>query len=326
MVNEKKAFLFILVVLIGGLFFTVPLSVKAVTVGPVKLEYSVDPGEVISEEVFILNEGERAGNFYPDFEKYIEVDGKKKFIADQCEIASWFEIPSVIALDSQEQKHIPFTLRIPQNAEPGGHFAVMWWGTAPPAREGEKQVSIVTRAGILVYLKVSGEIDEGGQLVDFSTAGQKRFFSQRPINFDIDFEATGNVHLVPQGEVRVKNIFGRTKAILEVNQAGSQVFPQDKKTFKAVWSAEEESQEAARFLNNLKKEWRGFALGIYRAEVSLEYGEEIVKEIQDKFTFIVIPWRTLLLIVLILIALGLGFIKGLKKYNRWVITKAQKKI
>ncbi|PJA64145.1 MAG: hypothetical protein CO160_00155 [Candidatus Portnoybacteria bacterium CG_4_9_14_3_um_filter_43_11] len=319
---KNKEFVAVLIVF-GLTAFLFPLLTQAVTVGPIKLEYSVDPGDVISGEVFLFNEGKKTETFYPVFEKYTEVDGKKKFLTGESEIVQWFDLPFSKTLAANQQAKLPFTLRIPENAEPGGHFAVMWWGTAPPVKEGGEQVSITTRAGILIYLRVSGEVDESGQLVGFSTKDQKRIFSSRPISFDIIFESTGSVHLKPQGEVQIKNIFGRTKAVLEVNEDQAQVFPKNKRTFNVVWASLGADENKGGILGGLINEWQNFAFGFYKANLSLEYGEE-VKEVKDSFVFFVIPWRILSLILIILFFLGLGFIKGLKKYNQWIIAKYQK--
>lgn len=319
--KNKALFATFIIFILGGILFT--LSAQAVTVGPVKLEYSVDPGDIISDQIFLFNETKETKTFYPVFEKYIEVDGKKKFLTGESEIAEWFEIPLSKTLGSNQQTKIPFTLRIPENAEPGGHFAVIWWGAAPPPKEGGEQVSIVTRAGILVYLRVSGEFDESGQLVSFSTKDQKLIFSSRPISFDVVFESTGTVHLKPYGEVQIKNIFGRTKAILEVNKDKAHVFPKNKRTFNAIWSSSKAGESKGGLFGGLINEWRNFAFGLYKANLSLEYGQD-VKEVRDDFIFFVIPWRILTLVIVILSLLGFGFIKGLKKYNQWIINKAQK--
>ena len=301
-----------------------PLPSLALTVGPVKLEHSIDPGNSISGQILLLNDREETKTFYPVFEKYIEVDGEKKFLPGESEIASWFELPSAVTLEPNEQKMIPFTIRIPEGAEPGGHFAVMWWSTAPPVKEPGSEVAIVSRVGILVYLRISGEIQESGRLVSFGVSNQKRFLNYLPINFSVVFESTGNVHLKPQGEIKIKDIFGRTKEVLKVNEFGLSVLPQSKKTFVATWGSKEESagQKKSGFFSQLKNERQGFAFGLYKAELQLEYGED-KKQSQEKFTFLVIPWRILIFVILILALLSFGIVKGIKRYNQWIIAKAK---
>ena len=91
--KNKEFFAVIVFSILSAFLF--PLLVQAVTVGPVKLEYSVDPGDVISGEIFLLNETKKAKTFYPTFEKYIEVDGKKKFLTGESEIEEWFELQGI---------------------------------------------------------------------------------------------------------------------------------------------------------------------------------------------------------------------------------------
>jgi len=134
--------------------------VSAVTVGPAKIEYRADPGDVIEDTLILINEGNEKQTFYSVFEKFTEINGEKKFLpAEPTELANWFNLPKNATLEPGEQKRIPFTIEIPQNAPPGGHFAVIWWGNAPPE---SKHISIATRAGILIFLRVSGEVNQRG--------------------------------------------------------------------------------------------------------------------------------------------------------------------
>ena len=273
---------------------------QAVTVGPVKLEINADPGDVVRGELFLMNEEKKGTKiFYPDFQKFIEEDGSKKFIAEKSDLATWFEIDYPITLNSLEGRNIPFTLRVPEDASPGGHFAVIWWSASSP---DVGQVSIVTRAGILVYLTVSGEIKEQGQILEFTTQNKKKFFGSPPINFTINFENTGNVHLKPKGEIQIKNIFGGTKAIIDVNTKDISILPQSKKTLNEEWN------------------FSGFVFGPYKADLKLVYGDT-QQEVKQSFWIVIIPWKKLLLLVLIIILVFFGIPKGLRKYNQWIVDK-----
>ena len=284
-------------------FFIPYLISNAVTVGPVKLEINADPGDVVRGELFLMNDEKETKIFSPVFEKFIEEDGNKKFITEKSDLATWFEINYPITLNSLEGKNIPFVLRIPKDASPGGHFAVIWWSAAAP-RAG--QVSIVTRAGILVYLTVSGEIKEQGQILEFTTQNRKRFFGGSPINFAINFENTGNVHLKPKGEIQIKNIFGGTKTVIDVNKKDISILPQSKKTLQEQW------------------EFSGFFFGPYKANLKLVYGET-QQEVQKSFWIVIILWKQLVLIILILGLVFFGIPQGIKKYNQWIVDKYKSK-
>lgn len=289
----------VFLLLIGLFCFPIifPIIIEAITVGPVKLEISVDPGDIATGELFLMNDGEQTQTFYPVFETFIEENGVKKFITDtKSDLANWFDLPSSVTLNSQGQKNIPFTLRIPNNASPGGHFAVIWWSTASPEKLETKQVSIVTRAGILVYLRVSGDIKEEATVSDFNT--NKKIYWNPPVNFSITLENSGNVYLKPVGTLLVKNIFGATKGEILINQKTSLILPQSKKTFTDSWI------------------FTGFTFGPYRANLDLVYGESQY-HIQKTVWFFILPLK----ITFIIFGIILAVFVIIPQYNKWLIRK-----
>lgn len=304
--NEAMKKLFFGTLFVLGLvtaFLIFPSGSLAVTVAPAKMEYSVDPGDVIEGTIFLMNETSQDAAFYPAFEKFIEEDGQKTFLKDESDLAGWMTAETPVFLKAGEKRDTPFVIRVPENAEPGGHFAVMWWGTAPPTNG--KQVSIVTRAGILVMLRVSGDIREEGRLLSFSTIDSKRIFWSFPVGFSVTFKNDGNVHLKPAGQIAVKNILARAKAVVKVNEHLLQILPGSKRTFDSKW-------ETARF-----------AFGLYKAEINLAFGES-QKEVSQGFWFVLIPLKILLIVILALALVFFVLPKGIKKYNQWIISKANK--
>lgn len=282
-------------------FLLLPFYSFAITVGPAKMEYSINPGEVISGNLFLMNETGQKETFYPSFEKFIEVDGEKQFLPkESTELAKWFKTAEFISLAPGEQKDIPFTISIPNNAPPGGHFAVIWWSTSPPNSPG---ATIVMRAGILVYLRISGDIKESARILNFNS--NKKFYSRLPINFNLSFKNTGNVYLKPKGEIKIKNFIGLTKKILTVNEHELQVLPESLKNFNVIWDS---------------NGWKNFAIGPYKVEINLKYGEG-ENQINEKIWIFIFPWKIILAAVLILIIILFILIKGIKKYNKWIISK-----
>ncbi len=297
---RKVIFTIFLGLATGLLFF--PFLSRALTVGPPKLEYSVNPGDVMEGKLFLMNERDETQTFYPNFEKFIEVDGEKKFLSGEpSTLADWFRAEPSVTLKAKEQRYIPFSFKVPLDAPPGGHFAVIWWSTAPPGASGER-TSIVVRAGILVFLRVSGDIKEDAKILNFSASG--RLLDKLPTSFNIEFQNDGNVYLKPSGEITIKNIFGGTRAVLAFNSKGTQVLPQSKKGIAESWEG-------------------GFGFGFYTANLSAVYGESS-KKISEKFGFFVFPWKIVLGIIIAGFVLIWGVKKGIKKYNQWVIKKYQR--
>ncbi|MBI3638286.1 hypothetical protein HY227_00905 [Candidatus Wolfebacteria bacterium] len=290
---------------LSAVFLALPFLTSALTVGPIKLEYSANPGDTISGTLFLMNEESETRTFYPVFEKFTENNGERQFFPSEAsDLAEWFKSTPSVTLKPQEQKTLPFAINVPKNASPGGHYAVIWWSTAPANSKSSEQVAIVTRAGILVYLRVSGDIKESGEIADFSTNNNKSFFWGLPVNFNVLFKNNGNVHLKPQGEIKIKNLFGMTETVLPVNPYGLIALPQSEKGISAKWES-------------------GFVFGPYQAQLQLAYGENKTQIAKNIWIFVT-PIKTLIAVIIALLLITFGIPRGIRKYNQWIIKRAAK--
>lgn len=303
MLNLSKRYRFLLgaVVLVGFIaLFVSPSSSSAVTVGPTKLQISLDPGQSAAGSLLVKNDESRTQTFYPLVQKFSQsVNGEKVFTDDATSIAKWMHLPASVTLEPQGEEQVPFTMTAPADAAPGGHFAVIWWSTSPPGDGG--QVSIVTRAGILVYVRVSGDITEKGHIESFGA--NSRFAWGLPLSFVSGFKNEGNVALTPQGEIRVTNIFGVSKAVIPVNPYGGIILPGSNGNFTSVW------------------EGKGFFFGLYKASLHVSYGES--KQVADMNWWFVMVSPLAGILVLLVIVLLFVAPPLIRKYNNWIIERAK---
>jgi len=158
----------------------------------------------------------------------------------------------------------------------------------------------------LVYLQVSGKVDEKGEVVNFSLPDKKFFVFKLPEDFVVIFKNQGNTYLKPMGEISIKNIFGSTVADFKVNAKERIIFPDNSQLFDVA----------------KKFDKPPFAFGLYKAELALKWGER-QNDILKSVWFLVFPWKTVLIAVIILLALLFLATKGVKKYNQWIIKKAR---
>jgi len=104
---------FFIVIISAFIFGIAPAVTYAITVGPAKMEFSSDPGDVIKGSMFVMNEGNSEETFYPTFQKFIEVDGEKRFLGGEpTEVANWFKTVDSVKLGAGQQKDIPFTIEL----------------------------------------------------------------------------------------------------------------------------------------------------------------------------------------------------------------------
>lgn len=197
-------------------------------------------------------------------------------------------------------------------------------------------MSVSGKLGMLILLSVTGELKEGGGLLDLKIDEGHRIVSSFPITFAYRFSNDGSERVKPTGELKIKNLFGFTTATLDANSGNGNVLPGSIRKFKVVWAEKKQeklavvplptqtegAEEGQSFFSTLGNQWRNFAIGPYKAEVNLSYGKDN-KTADTSFWFFVIPWQLLSIIALVLAVLGLGGWFGLKKYNRWIIKKAQ---
>ncbi len=308
------------------------LPAQALTISPVKMEISGDPGSTLQGELLLFNEQSETKTFYSSSENF-EARGETGapfFLSERKGLATWIKTDAEVTLNPQEEKTIPFSIAIPKDAEPGGYFAAILWGQTPPEAIGGGQVAVGGRLGVLMLLRVAGEVEESGGLLEFGVKDKQKFFSSLPVTFSYRFNNTGGDRVVPRGEITVKNLFGRTSATLLVNKKEGSVLPGSARKYEVKWESEQqaasdEQQDAeklsASILGVAGKQWSEFHFGWYTAKLNVAWGATN-QAVTAKHSFFIIPWQLLLIIFVILAIIGFSGKIGLKKYNRWIIAKA----
>ena len=219
-------------------------------------------------------------------------------------IREWVNVIGSFTLKARETRIVSTTLRIPINAEPGGHYGVIRFSGRTPELEGSG-VGTSASAGTLMLVRVAGAVDEKLDLLTFQTTldgNPTGFFEYGPITFAARFENKGNVHVKPIGQIEIRNIFGNKVDTLEVNADKGNVLP----------------LSIRRFDSTLDKRWM---FGPYTADISIAYGttgQAIVKTI----TFWVIPYKQLLILIAAIVTVVFVFRNLIKRYNSYIIKRA----
>jgi hypothetical protein len=341
----NKFILTICLLAIEGVFSA--SSVLAMTISPPVQEFIADPGSVEKGMVKLYNDEDNAKTLYVNVQRFTArgEKGEPGFFDEEIDdymLASWIHLERTqITLEPGQRIEIPYIISVPSYAEAGGHYAAIFWSTQPPNVEGSG-VAIASKIGSLVLLRVQGEIIEQGRLLDFSLKEEKKFYAHLPIDFNIRFENTGNVHLKPFGMIEisdmfypVRNLFSnrvgeKTDRIL-VNMAISpesaeipigNVLSQSKRMFEASWNKNKAIENPQTFFEKAKYEKENFAFGKYKGLLNLQYGSQ-PQNIQEKIVFWVFPWHLILTCLGGLVFLILFIFFGIKRYNRWIVKRAK---
>jgi len=157
-------------------------SIIPLVVAPARQTIKVDPGKTASFVIRFYNTGVEpiSGTFKVADFIVDNNEGSPNFLEGPTTLSKRFAAAQWVTL-STEKGTIPSSgmviidgkIRVPENANPGGkYFAVFFEPTSEiPEATGSKQeeaASISMRIAGLVYLKVSGPIAEGANIVSFS--------------------------------------------------------------------------------------------------------------------------------------------------------------
>lgn len=278
--------------LIGALsLWSVPLAYAqealSVTVTPPLFQLTIGPGEFWSSSVKIVNSNPFDVTYYAqavDFSAEGEV-GQSKFVpilddAGERErstysLGSWIDIsPEPIVVKKGMSREVPFTVRIPEHAEPGGHYAAILVGTQPPTdRADGPVVKVSSYVSSLLLVRVKGEIVEKGRIREFISS--KTWYDAADVHLSLRFENMGNAHVRPQGEVTIYNMWGKERGHLPINkeQGFGQVLPKSIRKFDFAWTGD----------------GTAFDIGRYSAVATLAFGQEAKQNVSAVTYFWVVP-------------------------------------
>ncbi len=306
-------------------------SAEALTISPPAREFTGDPGEVISAQLKLYNETEKdlsLKTFMMEFQAGEDESGDPELIEkdpqdDSPSAVDWITInKGPIQVNTHEWKVIPFTISIPQDAEPGGYYPVIFFN-----EEGKDggNVSLTHGAGELLLIRVSGEVQQEGDVKDFYVRNfekdKKAFFRQMPAYFYTRIENKGNVHFKPEGTVKVRSMLGKETELELVNtNSGGNVLPQSIRKYETLWGTEAAVKELKEmgFFARARYQMKNFHFGRYTAEVTaaLPLGEKEVARV----SFWMIPLELLIIVVISLVILGVVF----RQYNKMITKRAVK--
>ncbi|MFC1780070.1 WxL protein peptidoglycan domain-containing protein [Patescibacteria group bacterium] len=292
-------FLYILITTI----FALPIQAQddnqtGLSISPVVFELNSDPSDSLTNQIKVYNPTDNPTNVKMLVEDFTPVGEEGQVVLEEPDenttfsLASWATItPEEFVLRPAEQQVVSFTINVPANAEPGGHYGSIVAYISGGGSETTGS-SIGSKRGALVLLRVSGDIKENIIVNTFST---KSFQEKGPVEFDLKFENTGNVHVRPAGFITITDTFGNQVVELEIPQ--NNVIPDAIRQAGTTWED-----------TNL--------IGRYTATLVANYGTGSKQTITSVTNFIVFPWKIGLIIGGIILVLLITLIKSRKRLSK----------
>jgi hypothetical protein len=319
---KKAIFIFIL------LFIVIPFSHVCaddglrLSITPPLIKNNVSPGQLWKSSVKLVNNNNQEINVYvevQDFKSGTE-NGTVEFLPpasknaekDMSMLSSWIIVePRPIEIPPQSSVDIPFLIDVPATAGPGGHYAAILAGTRPPeGTAGGSSIKVSSLLGSLILLNVKGDVKEQGQILSFSS--EKGVYQKPEVNFNVRFQNTGNVHIQPQGEIRVYNWLNQDKGFMTLNRDSDfgNVLPGGTRKWEFPWKIEDSP----------------LAMGRYRALLIVGYGEMARQTESREFYFWVLNFKLIGIVGGIGLMALLLVIYLIKAYVRRAIKKTQEQV
>lgn len=298
-----------------------PQPGQAFSISPPLIELQGNPGETVTTKIKFTNISDSElliKTQFNDFGAKNETGEPNIIFEDQDNTAfslrRWIASPTPFKIAKKATKTVEFPIAIPKSAEPGGHYAVIrFTGTTPELEDSG--VALTASIGSLVLMRVSGEVKEKAAVADFFAATPRyeksSFFEQSPITLIERVRNEGNIHLKPTGTVKVNDMFGKEVANLRVNGTPGNTKDSPRSVL---------PKSIRRFEQNLANKWM---FGRYEAKLDLAYGQNNQQKLSATTSFWVIPYKLILFVLAVLIALFFLLRFSLKKYNKYIINKAK---
>lgn len=280
------------------------------TLSPVSLALETDPGVPVSTTIKIRNNSQLPERLTISFGSFIaDESGQKPQLLDPApnqEFLKWMTAdPGNLTVNSGEWANVNLTFAPPTTAALGYYYAVYISRSQQEVKAGETLVQGSPAILVLTTVK-SPNAKRQLELTDFQVT--QPFTEFLPQTFQVTVKNTGNIHVVPTGNIFIDGQRQKDLAVLSINPAAASVLPQSSRTFTVAWNdgfpfyyppdATAPPSTGFRFMS---LEWdlaraNTFRAGPYTAHLLMVYdnGERDVP-IESFVSFWVLPWKLLLL-------------------------------
>ncbi|MFE7170861.1 WxL protein peptidoglycan domain-containing protein [Streptomyces sp. NPDC057616] len=257
---------------------------------------SADPGTTLRDEVVVANKTGKPLTFrlYAADAYNTARDGGfavKSVTERQRGVGAWAKPAKPrVTVRAHGEVTVPFTLRVPEGAEPGDHpgaLVALEWGKAERG-SGSLALGVRRAVGARVYLRVSGPAVpaiavENVHVVHHQPLVPGLGDSTAAISYTL--HNTGNVTLNPAVELRAQGLFGRTLLSRDLTRIPAELLPGQRV--------------------KLTEPWRG-APQLDWGEVTLTASAPHTRE-SASASFFALPW-VVAVVLLVVVAVGTALV------------------
>lgn len=189
-------------------------SRSGIAMSPVKKKYEYEAGSTSRDSIKITN----VGNTTYTFKMYAEPYSVKNesyetdflTVRKNTDFQDWVKFDkSSYVLSPSQSVEVGYTVSVPANATPGGHYGIIFAETLPEEKMTESASLLGrNRVGAPVYATINGEYKMGGQFLGVRTPALQ---FKSPLKSELNVENTGTSHFTVNTVFAVSDLFGNRK-------------------------------------------------------------------------------------------------------------------
>lgn len=202
-----------------------PSATESITLSPVSRKYKIDAGQTVSDKLTVVNDGQVDYDFIVYSRPYSipptstgDFDyTKPNFTAapgngapKNADAYGWIQFPKTkYNVKAGATVEIAYTMSVPKQAAPGGHYGVIFAETQPSQSQGDGNAVVrKKRVGTILYSTVNGQFTTTGQLEKTNIPFWQ---TQPPLHAESIVKNTGNSDFTNDTIYTVKDVFGNIK-------------------------------------------------------------------------------------------------------------------
>ncbi|HEX7484221.1 MAG TPA: hypothetical protein VF281_03650 [Candidatus Saccharimonadales bacterium] len=313
-----------LVVLVG-LAYVLPVrqasaaSSASLSIVP-KKNYVIEPGDSVKDKLTIRNldpvQPLELNLRVIDFTFTDDGGTPKLMLAADAPQTTWslkpfLTLPESVTIAPNSSKTIDMSVAIPANHGAGSYYSAILYSSGAPGEGGN--VGLSASGVTLVFTSIPGQVNEKLTLEKFgayvpATATQKADYkfitTDEPQYIAYTLKNDGNVTEAPVGSITLKDMFGKTRTIDEINPNGSLALIGQTRTFTSCIEIEAASVDFNGAVSRSKTcKSPGLWPGYYSVHLDAFYGQNgnQTQEIVKDASFWYLPWWFIAAVIVVLL-------------------------
>ncbi len=236
--------------LLGGLFaFTLSIApvqaaqaetrtnaTESILLSPTSKHYDLKAGASKNDKLLVVNDGQKSFNFAVYARPYSV--NNELYVPDftstsqNADLYKWVSFDKTsFRLEPGQSVEVPYTLRVPASAAPGGHYGVIFAETQPSGDANTGSVVRKKRVGAIMYATVDGDVKLDGKSLGVNVP----FFQLKvPLAISERINNTGNTDFAVTTTTEVTDVFGGVK---HRSQKESSVLPGTTRQIVSDWQS-----------------------------------------------------------------------------------------